>query len=349
MINQNAKLNNDLFDKEKVPMKATRDGYGEALILAGKEDKNVIALCADLTDSTRVSMFQKEFPDRFIEVGIAEQNMASIAAGLAVCGKVPFISTYAVFCPGRNWDQVRVNICYNNANVKLTGAHSGVSVGPDGATHQALEDIAITRCLPNMVVLVPCDAIETRKATYAAAKIYGPVYLRFAREKTANFTTEETPFKIGRAEILWDSSFKVFGDTISEFSEIVSPKISAEVAIIACGPLVYKSLIAAKELEEEGIYTMIINNHTIKPMDEKTIIEAAKKCGAVVSVEDHQIMGGMGSAVAEILAKNYPVPQEFVGMPNSFGESGEPEELLEKYGMGVSHIKEAVKKVIKRK
>jgi len=345
MLNQNLKLNNDLFDKEKVPMKATRDGYGEGLILAGKEDKNVVALCADLTDSTRVAMFQKEFPERFIEVGIAEQNMASIAAGLAVCGKVPFISTYAVFCPGRNWDQVRVNICYNNANVKLSGAHSGVSVGPDGATHQALEDIAITRCLPNMIVLAPCDAIETRKATYASAKIYGPVYLRFAREKTAVITTEETLFEIGKAEILWDSSL---GGATSD-SEVAPPTSMPQAAIIACGPLTYKSLIAAKELEEEGIHTMVINNHTIKPMDEKTVIEAAKKCGAVVSVEDHQIMGGMGSAVAEVLSKNYPVPQEFIGMPNSFGESGEPEELLEKYGMSVHAIKDAVKKVIKRK
>lgn len=330
MLNQNLKLNNDLFNKEKVAMKATRDGYGEALVLAGKEDKNVVALCADLTDSTRMLGFQKEFPERFIEVGIAEQNMASMAAGLAVCGKIPFISTYAVFCPGRNWDQVRVNICYNNANVKLTGAHSGVSVGPDGATHQALEDIAITRCLPNMIVLAPCDVLETRKATYAAAKIYGPVYLRFAREKTAVITAEDTPFEIGKAEVFYEAK-------------------NPEAAIIACGPLVYKALIVAKELEEEGINVIVVNNHTIKPMDEKTIIEAAKKCGAVVTVEDHQIMGGMGSAVAEILAKNYPVPQEFIGMPNSFGESGEPEELLEKYGMSVSAIKEAIKRVTKRK
>ena len=253
MLNQNVKLNNDLFDKQKVVMKATRDGYGEGLVLAGKEDKNVVALCADLTDSTRTAMFKKEFPDRFIEVGIAEQNMASMAAGMAVCGKVPFISTYAVFCPGRNWDQVRVNICYNNANVKLTGAHSGVSVGPDGATHQALEDIAITRCIPNMIVLAPCDAIETKKATFTAAKIYGPVYLRFAREKTAVITTEETPFEIGKAEIFYESE-------------------NPQAALIASGPLVYKALIAAKELEEEGIYTIVINNHTIKPMDEKTII-----------------------------------------------------------------------------
>ena len=328
MLNHKIKLAENLFEKPE--MKATRDGYGEGLVLAGKENKDVVVLCADLTDSTRSIVFQKEFPERFIEIGIAEQNMAGIAAGLAVSGKIPFISTYAVFCPGRNWDQIRVNVCYNNANVKLTGAHSGVSVGPDGATHQALEDIAITRCLPNVVVLAPCDAIETRKATLAASKIQGPVYLRFAREKTAVITAEETPFEIGKAEIFYEPE-------------------NPQALIIACGPLVYKSLIAAKELEKDGIKVMVVNSHTIKPIDEKTIIEAAKICGVVVSVEDHQIMGGMGSAVAEVLAKNYPVPQEFIGMRNSFGESGQPEELLEKYGMGVKDIKEAVKKALKRK
>ncbi|OGZ32479.1 MAG: transketolase [Candidatus Portnoybacteria bacterium RIFCSPLOWO2_12_FULL_39_9] len=315
---------------EMIPI---RDGYGQGLILAGKENKDVVVLCADLTDSTRSIVFQKEFPERFIEVGIAEQNMAGIAAGLAVSGKIPFISTYAVFCPGRNWDQIRVNVCYNNANVKLTGAHSGVSVGPDGATHQALEDIAITRCLPNMVVLAPCDAIETRKATLAASKIQGPVYLRFAREKTPVFTTEETPFEIGKAVPFFEPK----------------NKDKVDVVIIACGPLVYNSLLSAKELEGEGLSIAVLNNHTIKPIDEEHIIKAAKKAGAVVTVEDHQIMGGMGSAVAEVLAKNCPTPQEFIGMPNSFGESGQPEELLEKYGMGVKDIKEAVRRALKRK
>lgn len=331
MLNSKEKLNQNLFKKPE--MKATRDGYGEGLILAGKENKDVVVLCADLTDSTRSVMFQKEFPDRFIEVGIAEQNMAGIAAGLAVSGKIPFISTYAVFCPGRNWDQIRVNICYNKANVKLTGAHSGVSVGPDGATHQALEDIAITRCLPNMTVIAPCDAIETKKATLAASKIKGPVYLRFAREKTAIITKEETLFEIGKAVPFFEPK----------------NKDKVDVVIIACGPLVYNSLLAAKELEDDGLSIAVLNNHTIKPIDEEHIIKAAKKAGAVVTVEDHQIMGGMGSAVAEILAKNHPAPQEFVGMPDSFGESGQPEELLEKYGMGVKDIKEAVKRVIKRK
>src|SRR3990167_3282251 len=331
MLNHKIKLAENLFEKPE--MKATRDGYGEGLVLAGKENKDVVVLCADLTDSTRSIVFQKEFPERFIEIGIAEQNMAGIAAGLAVSGKIPFISTYAVFCPGRNWDQIRVNVCYNNANVKLTGAHSGVSVGPDGATHQALEDIAITRCLPNVVVLAPCDAIETRKATLAASKIQGPVYLRFAREKTPVFTTEETPFEIGKAVPFFEPK----------------NKDKVDVVIIACGPLVYNSLLSAKELEGEGLSIAVLNNHTIKPIDEEHIIKAAKKAGAVVTVEDHQIMGGMGSAVAEVLAKNCPTPQEFIGMPNSFGESGQPEELLEKYGMGVKDIKEAVRRALKRK
>lgn len=327
MINPNAKLNPKLFDPD-VEQKPTRDGYGEGLVLAGKENPNVVVLCADLSDSTRSAMFQKEFPERFIETGIAEQNMMGLAAGLALAGKIPFVSTYAVFCPGRNWDQLRVSVCYSNANVKLTGAHAGVSVGPDGATHQGLEDIAITRCIPNLVVIAPCDVIETRKATLAAARYKGPVYLRFAREKTPIITTEETPFEIGKAVIFREGK---------------------DVAIIGCGPLIYNAMLAAEELAKEGIDVMVVNNHTIKPMDAETIINAAKTCGAVVTVEDHQIMGGMGSAVAEILAQNYPVPIEFIGMRDRFGESGEPNELIEAFGMGKNSIKEAVKKVLQRK
>ncbi|MGB9848139.1 MAG: transketolase family protein [Minisyncoccia bacterium] len=327
MINPDAKLNPKLLDPD-VEQKPTRDGYGEGLILAGKENPNVVVLCADLSDSTRSAMFQKEFPERFIETGIAEQNMMGLAAGLALAGKIPFVSTYAVFCPGRNWDQLRVSVCYSNANVKLTGAHAGVSVGPDGATHQGLEDIAITRCIPNLVVIAPCDVIETRKATLAAARYKGPVYLRFAREKTPIITTEETPFEIGKAVIFREGK---------------------DVAIIGCGPLIYNAMLAAEELAKEGIDVMVVNNHTIKPMDAETIINAAKTCGAVVTVEDHQIMGGMGSAVAEILAQNYPVPIEFIGMRDRFGESGEPNELIEAFGMGKNSIKEAVKKVLQRK
>ena len=327
MIDEEAKLNPKLFDKD-VEQKPTRDGFGEGLVTAGKEDPNVVALCADISESTRAAMFQKEFPERFIECGIAEQNMLDVAAGLALSGKVPFVSTYAVFCPGMTWSQIRVSVLQNNANVKITGAHTGVSVGPDGMSHQALEDMAIARCLPGLTVIAPCDYIETRKATLAAAKMKGAVYIRFTREKTPIFTTEETPFEIGKALILREGK---------------------DVAIIGCGPLLYNALVAAEELSKEGIEATVINSHTIKPLDEKTMLEAAQKCGAVVSVEEHQVMGGFGSAVAEVLAKNYPVPQEFIGAQDRFGESGEPGELIEKMGMGVTSIKEAVKKVVARK
>ncbi|MFH1671402.1 MAG: transketolase family protein [Candidatus Portnoybacteria bacterium] len=321
-------LNKNLYQKDKLEQKPTRDGYGEGLVELGKKNPNVIVLGADLTGSTRCDWFRDEFPDRFIQVGIAEQNLVGIAAGLSLVGKIPFASTYAVFCPGRNWDQIRISVAYNEANVKLTGAHSGVSVGPDGATHQALEDIAITRCLPNMTVLAPCDAIETKKATLAAGEMKGPVYLRFAREKTPVFTTERTPFEIGKAQI-----FKEGKDAV----------------IIACGPIVYEALLAARDLEKEKISVAVVNNPSIKPMDEKTIIDAAKKTGAVVTAEDHQVMGGMGSAVCEVLAKNASVPVEMIGVQDRFGESGSPEELMKEFGLLAENIKEAVKKVIKRK
>jgi transketolase len=330
MVNPKVKLSGNIF-KENIEQKPTRDGYGEGLVLAGKENPKVVVLCADLSDSTRSAIFQKEFPERFIECGIAEQNMMDVAAGLALSGKIPFVSTYAVFCPGLNWSQIRVSVLQNNANVKITGAHAGVSVGPDGMSHQGLEDMAITRCLPGLIVIAPCDYIETRKATLAAARIKGAVYLRFSREQTPVFTTEETPFEIGRAEWFY------------------RPKGKTEAAIIACGSLVYNSLKAAEEMSKEGVGVSVINNHTIKPMDKKTIIEAAKEAGAIVTVEDHQIMGGLGSAIAEVLAQNYPVPVEFIGVRDRFGESGEPEELIEAMGMGVKDIKAAVKKVIKRK
>ncbi len=318
----------NLYNEKEIEKKPTRDGFGDGLLQAGKKNKNVVALCADLTDSTRISFFQREFPKRYFEIGISEQNMASVAAGMAVSGKIPFLSSYGVFSPGRNWDQIRVSVCYNNANVKIAGAHTGISVGPDGATHQALEDIAITRCLPNLVVLAPCDYYETKKATEAAAEYEGPVYIRFAREKTPIFTTKETPFQIGKANIL---------------------NKGESVTIIACGPLSYDALLAANDLLSDGIFAEVINNHTIKPLDEKTLLKSTKKTGAVVTVEEHQIMGGMGSAVCEFLAKNNPIPVEMIGMQNSFGESGKPEELLKKYKMDKESIKEAVKKVIKRK
>ncbi len=320
----NPKINSS--DVEKIP---TRNGYGEGLLEMGENNPQVVVLTADLAESTRALEFGKKYPDRFIECGVAEQNMMGIAAGLAAAGKIPFVSSYAVFSPGRNWDQLRVSVCYSNLNVKIAGAHTGVSVGPDGATHQALEDIAITRVLPNLTVIVPCDAIETKKATLAAAENAGPVYFRFAREKTSVITTASSPFKIGKAEILAD-----YGQ---------------EAAIVACGPLVYQALVAADELRAEKIHITVVNNHTIKPIDSSTLLRVARDCGAIVSVEEHQVMGGMGSAVAEFLSTHYPVPMELIGMPNTFGQSGEPEELLEKYGMSVAAIKKAVKNVIRRK
>ncbi|MBI2587831.1 transketolase family protein [Candidatus Azambacteria bacterium] len=328
MISQNAKLVENILDRKGLDQKPTRDGYGLGLVAAGEENPNVVALCADLTESTRTETFAKKYPERFIEIGVAEQNMASLAAGMALGGKIPYISSYAMFSPGRNWEQIRTTICYNEVNVKIAGAHTGVSVGPDGATHQAIEDIAIMRPIANMTVLVPCDAIEAKKATYAASKIVGPVYLRFAREKSPVFTTEATPFTVGKAEVFREGK---------------------DVAIIGCGPVLYNALAAAEELFQEGIDARVINNHTVKPMDEEAIAKAAEECGAVVTVEEHQVQGGMGSAVAEVLARRHPVPVEFIGVANRFGESGAPEELVEKFGMGVEAIKEAVKKVLSRK
>ncbi len=329
MLNLKAKLSDRIF-KEDIDMVPTRQGYGEGLVVAGEKDERIVVLCADLTESTRSILFKEKFPDRFIEVGVAEQLLATLAAGMANYGKIPFISSYAAFSPGRNWEQIRTTIALNDVPVKIAGAHAGLTVGPDGATHQQLEDIAIMRAMPNMIVVAPCDSVEAKKATIEAAKNGKPTYIRFAREKTPVFTTVDTPFKIGRAETFWESR-------------------DPQVAIIGCGPLLYEALMAAKELEKIDIEVEVINSHTVKPIDEKTIISAARKCGAIVSVEEHQINGGLGSAIAEVLTRNYPVPMEYIGMPNSFGESGEPDELLEKYGMKSKNIVEAVKKVIKRK
>lgn len=330
MINPDVKLNPKIFEPD-IEQKPTRDGYGDGLVEAGEKNKNVVVLCADLTESTRSEAFAKKFPDRFFEVGVAEQNMATIAAGLGVSGKIPFISSYATFSPGRNWEQIRTTISYNDSNVKIAGHHAGISVGPDGATHQAVEDIATMRVMANMKVFVPCDAIEAKKATIAATKIWGPIYLRFAREKTPIMTTEKTPYVPGKAEIFW------------------MPKGKAQAVIIGCGALLYNALLAARDLEKEKINVIVLNSHTIKPLDEHKIIELAKKTRAVVTVEEHQVAGGLGGAVAEVLARHEPVPMEFVGIQGVFGESGAPNELIEKYGMGVKHIKSAVKKVLRRK
>lgn len=329
MLNPKLHLNPKLFDKdvEKIP---TRDGYGQGLLILGEQNPNVVVLTGDLKESTRAEKFSEKFPQRFIECGVAEQNMMGIAAGLAVSGKIPFISSYAVFSPGRSWDQLRVSVCYNRANVKIAGAHTGVSVGPDGATHQALEDIAITRVLPNLIVIAPCDSVETKKCTIEASKHDGPVYFRFAREKTPVITTENTPFEIGRANVIWEEK-------------------EPDVTIVACGPLLYEALLATRTLTKSKIKSVIINSHSIKPLDKNTILKYARRSGAVVTVEEHQINGGLGSAVAEVLAESFPVPMERIGMKDVFGESGEPDELLEKYGMKMDSIIKAVKKVIKRK
>lgn len=324
-LNPNAYLVKDILKPEQ---KATRDGYGEGLVLAGEKNKNVVVLCADLTESTRSLAFQKKFPERFVELGVAEQNMASVAAGLALAGKVPFISSYAVFSPGRNNEQIRTTIAYNEANVKIAGAHAGISVGPDGATHQALEDIGLMRMLPNMTVIVPCDYEEAKKATLAAAELVGPVYLRFGREKSPMITTASTPFKIGRAEVFKDGK---------------------DVVIFCCGSLIYNAIKVALDLEGERISTAVINIHTVKPLDKDTILKYAHNTRAAVTVEEHQVSGGLGGAIAELLAKEIPVPMEFIGVNDGFGESGKPEELIEKYGMGVESIKKAVKKVLSRK
>ncbi|MBX4198673.1 transketolase family protein [Candidatus Parcubacteria bacterium] len=326
MLNPDLKLNKKMFD-EKVEQVPIRKGFGEGLVQAGEEDPQVVVLCADLTESSQALYFKEKFPNRFVEVGVAEQNLASVASGMAAMGKIPFITSYAMFSPGRNWEQIRTTIAYNNRPVKIAGSHAGISVGPDGGTHQAIEDIAITRVIPRMVVISPCDALEAHKATVAAAKTDTPVYIRLAREKTPVMTTDATPFEIGKAQIFWKSD-------------------KPQVGIIATGALLHQALRAAKELQDK-INIEVLNLSTIKPLDEKAIIDLAKKAGRIITVEEHQIRGGMGSAVAECLAKHSPVPMRFIGVDDQFGQSGTPEELIEHYGMGKKAIIEAVKDLIK--
>jgi len=328
MIYPDAKLASNIF--EKPDMASTREGFGKGVVEAGKEDSRVVVLTADLAESTQAHHFQKAFPERFIQVGVAEQNMATVAAGMANYGKLPFITSYATFSPGRNWEQIRTTIAINNVPVIVCGMHAGVSVGPDGATHQALEDIALMRALPRFTVISPCDSEEGRKATVAAAKLGQPVYMRFGREKTPIMTTAETPFSIGKANVLWKSA---------------EPKVT----IFATGPLVHNALLAARELEKGSIGTTVVNVHTIKPLDEETVIACARETGAVVSVEEHQVAGGLGGAIAETLAREAPTPMEFIGVHDQFGQSGEPKQLIEHYGMGVFHIVAAVKKAAAKK
>jgi transketolase len=320
----------ELVDYRKgVAQVPTRNGFGEGLVEAGTRDRNVLGICADLSESTRFEAFKKAHPEQYVEIGVAEQMLVAMAGGLAAVGKIPWIASYAMFNPGRSWEQVRTIMALNQTNVKIAGAHAGVSVGPDGATHQAIEDIAIMRVIPSMTVVVPCDSVQTKKATLALSQRWGPTYLRFGREKSPVITTEQTPFTVGEAQIFREGS---------------------DVAIVACGILVYNALMAADKLSrEDGIECRVLNNHTVKPMDEAAIVSAAKDCGAIVTVEEHQRHAGMGSRVAEIVAQNHAVPIEFIGVDDRFGQSGDPLELIEFYGMGIDSIADAVRKVAKRK
>jgi transketolase len=329
MIRKDAKLQKDVLSRDRLEQAPTRDGYGKGVVEAAKKDDSIYVLCADLTESTRSHWFKEEFPDRFVEFGIAEQALAATAAGMALAGKKVFIASYAAFSPGRNWEQIRTTACLQKTNVKIVGAHAGVSVGPDGATHQMLEDIALMRVLPEMTVLAPCDAIEARKATVLATETDGPVYIRYAREKSPIFTTEATPLELGKAVIMRD------GD---------------DIALIGCGPLLHECLLAAEELSKKhGIEARVINNASIKPMDEATIVAAAKECGAIVTVEEAQAAAGMGSAVCELVSTAHPVPVERIGMQDRFGESGEPRELLEHFDLTAPAIVKVALHTIKKK
>lgn len=315
---------------ETVEKSPTRNGYGDGLLEAGKRDENVVALCCDLTDSTRTNKFAEEFPNRFVQVGVAEQNLASVGSGMAALGKVPFIASYAMFSPGRNWEQIRTTIAYNDSNVKIVGAHAGVSVGPDGATHQAIEDIAIMRALPNMVVLAPADEHEARKATLAAAKYAGPVYFRLGRSATPIVTTPDSPFEIGKAELMFTRD----------------ESLEKKVGIVSTGSLLFNALMAAKELQQKGIGASVLHMATIKPLDEQALLTFAQEHDALVTVEEHQVAGGLGGAVSEYLSGVHPIKISRVGVQDQFGQSGEPDELVEHYGMGIDSITQAGEKVV---
>jgi transketolase len=309
---------------------ATRNGFGEGLLEAGKRDANVVALCCDLTESTKTHLFANEFPERFVQIGVAEQNLASVGSGMAAMGKIPFITSYAMFSPGRNWEQIRTTIAYNNANVKIVGSHAGVSVGPDGATHQAIEDMAIMRAVPNMVVIAPADVHEAHKVTLAAAKYDGPVYFRLGRSGTPVVTTEETPFEIGKAQLMFTRD----------------ESLEKKVGIVSTGSLLYNSLMAAQELQTQGIGASVLHMATIKPLDTDALAAFAAQHDAIVTVEEHQINGGLGSSVAEFLSETNPTKMARIGIQDQFGQSGEPDELIAHYGMDVPSIVVAAQKLI---
>lgn len=329
MVNKKMFLSDKIFKKD-IELKLMRDGFGYGLLEAGEKDERIVVLTADLKDSTKVNYFAEKFPNRFIEVGVAEQNLVTIASGMANYGKIPFCTSYAIFSPGRNWEQIRTTIGIDGYPVKIIGAQSGLNIGHYGVTHQALEDIALMRVIPNMNVIAPSDYFESLKATLSMAVDDKPYYMRLPRIESPVYTTDKTPFMFGKANVLTESK-------------------KPEVIIIATGLMVYEALLAYKELEKNGIETIVINVHTIKPLDTETIIRYAKLTGAVVTIEEHQVIGGLGSAVSETLSKNFPVPIEILGVQDRFGQSGKPKELFKEYGLTKEDIAKAVKKVIARK
>lgn len=326
MLNSDARLVANLFD-DAVEKKSTRDGFGTGTVEVGEKNKDVVVLCADLSESTRAEWFQKKFPERFIEVGVAEQNLAALGSGFAAAGKIPYIASYAAFSPGRNYEQIRTTIALNEQHVIICGMHAGVSVGPDGATHQMLEDIGLMRMLPHMTVIVPADAEEARKAVVAVVQEKGPVYIRFGRSNVPVFTTSNTPFEIGKALTLWKSE-------------------KPTVALLGTGSMSYNALVAARALDAEGISSLVLHVPTVKPLDDEAVVAAAKLAGKVITIEEHQTAGGFGSAIAECLAKKYPVPMQFIGLQDEFGQSGEPDQLIEHYGLAPAHIAEVARRAV---
>ena len=329
MLNPLLKLNKKLFSSDS-DAKSTRDGFGEGLLILGEQNDNICVLSADLTDSLRADKFKNRFPSRFFDIGIAEQNMAGIASGLASQNKIPYILSFSVFSPGRNWEIIRTTICYNDVPVKIIGGHSGLDTGPDGATHQCLEDVAIMQTLPNMIIVAPCDHIEAKKATIAISQINKPCYLRLQRSNVKTITTLDTPFEIGKANVLFQQD-------------------NTDVTIIAYGNLIYSALEVANNLEKEKIFCTVINNHTIKPLDRETLIHYAKQSKAFVIVEDHQKIGGLGSTISQLISEVYPIPIEFVAVNDLFGETGNTEELYKKHRLDNQSIKTAIYKVLKKK
>lgn len=365
MFNHKLKLNENLFDSGALKV-STRAGFGRGLALAGA-DPAVVALSADLSESLSMTEFREKYPERYFEMGVAEQNLVTVASGMAAMGKIPFVGSYAVFSPGRNWEQIRTTICYNDRPVKIIGSHTGLNVGPDGGSHQSLEDIALMRVLPRMTVISPCDAIQAKQATLALVKNGTPVYLRLAREKSPLITTEETPFEIGKAQEVYRSKKIEIRDSKSERNARHSMMGSTNslhagsglqrgyagtknrrVGIVATGPILYEALWAARGLEEKGREVIVLNISTIKPLDEKAVIDLANETIGLVTVEEHQIAGGLGSAVAECLSRHRPTHIEFVAVKDRFGQSGNASELIEHYGLGHQDIARAVEKIIAR-